>query len=232
SVALNGDVVFADTANHLIRAYNPGQDTVIDDIAGVVDENTGTPTGGFNDDGRYADATELDSPLAVTVTRGALYVIADTGNTRVRQVGPTPSDPGLEEPEPEPEPEPGPPSKPPVVKPPQGEPPAAPGNDFSIRRVKVKRNGTVTLRVKVTSPGRLQALVTTKRNGRQRAFAKGGTQVRSAPTVTLRAKPTARGRRIVRRDHGRLALRLAVTFRPTGGEPRTDRMRGLRLPAS
>ncbi|MET0686964.1 MAG: pentapeptide repeat-containing protein, partial [Solirubrobacteraceae bacterium] len=30
SVALNGDVVFADTANHLIRAYNPGQDTVID----------------------------------------------------------------------------------------------------------------------------------------------------------------------------------------------------------
>ena len=236
SVALNGDVVFADTANHLIRAYNSGQDTVIDDIAGVVDESTGTPTHGFNGDGHYADATELDLPLGVTVTRGALYVIADTGNViadtgnaRLRQVGPAPSSTGLEEPEPEPEP---PVVKPPVVKPPQGEPPAAPDNRFSIRRVKVKRDGSVKLRVRVRAAGRLRALVTTKRNGRQRAFAKGDKQVRRATTVTLRAKPTARGKRIVRRDHGRLALRLAVTFRPAGGEPRTDRMRGLRLPAS
>jgi hypothetical protein len=74
--------------------------------------------------------------------------------------------------------------------------------------------------------------VTTKRNGRQRAFAKGEKQVRRATTVKLRAKPTTRGKRIVRRDHGRLALRLAVTFRPAGGESRTNRMRGLRLPAS
>jgi uncharacterized protein YjbI with pentapeptide repeats len=229
SVALNGDVAFADTENHLIRAYNAAEDTVIDDIAGVIDEDTGNPTGGFNNDGQYADATELDAPLGVSVTRTALYVIADTGNTRVRQVGPTPSAPDLSEPEPEP----GPPVvKPPVVKPPVGEPPAGPDNRFAISRVRVKRNGTVTMRVKVRATGTLRALVTTKRNGRQRAFAKGEKLIRSAPTVTLRAKPTARGKRIVRRDHGRLALRLAVTFRPSGGDPRTDRMRGLRLPAS
>jgi hypothetical protein len=229
SVAINGDVVFADTENHLIRAYNVAADTVVDDIAGVVDKNTGTPTGGFNDDGHYADATELSAPLGVTATRGALYVIADTGNGRLRQVGPTPPSQDLEEPEPEP-----PVVKPPVIQPPVVVPPVAepPDNRFSIRRVKVKRDGSVKLRVRVRAAGRLRVLVTTKRNGRQRAFAEGDKQPRRATTVTLRAQPTARGKRIVRRDHGRLALRLAVTFRPTGGEPRTDRMRGLRLPTS
>jgi uncharacterized protein YjbI with pentapeptide repeats len=223
SVALNGFVVFADTANHMVRAYNAGQDTVADDLAGLLDAD-GNPEGGFNGDGQYADATKLDSPLGVTVTRGALYVIADTGNGRLRQVGPTPLSPDLG---------PKPPVvKPPVVKPPQGGPPAEPDNRFSIRRVKVRRDGSVKLRVRVRAAGRLRALVTTKRNGRQRAFAKGERQVRRAGTVTLRARPTARGKRIVRRVHGRMALRLAVTFRPTGGDPRTDRMRGLRLPAS
>ena len=225
SVALNGFVVFADTANHMIRAYNAGQDTVADDLAGLLDAD-GNPEGGFNGDGQYADATKLDSPLGVTVTRGALYVVADTGNGRLRQVGPPPPSPDLE---------PKPPVvKPPVVKPPVVVPPVAepPDNRFSIRRVKVKRDGSVKLRVRVRAAGRLRALVTTKRNGRQRPFAKGERQVRRAGTVTLRARPTARGKRILRRDHGRLALRLAVTFRPTGGDPRTDRMRGLRLPAS
>jgi len=39
---------------------------------------------------QWADQTKLQNPAAVTVTRGALLVIADTGNSRVRQIGPSP----------------------------------------------------------------------------------------------------------------------------------------------
>ncbi len=68
SVTLDGLVVFADTGNHLIRAYDPALGTVIDDIAGVAG------TGGYNGDGRDAQHTQLNAPRAVTAMRGALYV--------------------------------------------------------------------------------------------------------------------------------------------------------------
>jgi uncharacterized protein YjbI with pentapeptide repeats len=94
SVGLNGDVLFADTANNLIRAYVPSTTHVIDDLAGQV--VNGTPQRGFNDDGHWATDTQLNLPLDVTATRGALLVVADTGNTRVRQVGPAPLNTTLE----------------------------------------------------------------------------------------------------------------------------------------
>ena len=88
SVDLSGNVVFADTVNHLIRAYRPSTGHVIDDLAGTIVE--GLPQGGFNGDGKFAPATQLNLPLGVTATQGPLLVIADTGNQRVRQVGPAP----------------------------------------------------------------------------------------------------------------------------------------------
>ena len=38
----------------------------------------------------WSDETQLHAPLGVTATRGPLFVIADTDNQRVRQVGPAP----------------------------------------------------------------------------------------------------------------------------------------------
>ena len=90
SVDLDGNVVFADAANHLIRAFVPSSGHVIDDLAGVV--TNGPPTGGFNGDGHWSDETQLHAPLGVTATQGALLVVADTDNQRVRQVGPAPLD--------------------------------------------------------------------------------------------------------------------------------------------
>jgi uncharacterized protein YjbI with pentapeptide repeats len=87
SIALNGNVVFTDTDNNLVRAYVPGSDHVIN-LAGVV--ANGSPQGGFTDDGQPANQTKLDHPQAMTVTRGALFVVADTDNRRVRQFGPNP----------------------------------------------------------------------------------------------------------------------------------------------
>ncbi len=47
----------------------------------------GKPQGGFNGD-NFADQTKFDHPEAVTVTRGVLFVVADTGNHRIRKFGP------------------------------------------------------------------------------------------------------------------------------------------------
>jgi len=88
SVGLNGNVVFADTANALVRAYVPASGHVID-LGGLV--ANGTPQSGFNGDGRFANQTEFNDPQAVTVTRGALLVVVDTGNARLRQIGPNPT---------------------------------------------------------------------------------------------------------------------------------------------
>jgi uncharacterized protein YjbI with pentapeptide repeats len=92
SLGLDGDVIFADTGNNLIRAYVPSSGHVIDDLGGLVSK--GTPQGGFNGDGHWADQTKLDHPLSVAATGNSLFVIADTGNHRVREFGPSPLDEG------------------------------------------------------------------------------------------------------------------------------------------
>jgi uncharacterized protein YjbI with pentapeptide repeats len=90
SVDLEGNVVFADSQNHLIRAYVPSSGNVIDDLAGSI--VNGAPVGGFNGDGQFSNQTQIHAPLDVTATRGPLFVVADTNNQRVRQVGPAPPD--------------------------------------------------------------------------------------------------------------------------------------------
>jgi hypothetical protein len=60
SVDLNGNVLFADTGNHLVRAYVPNSGHVIDDLGGVV-SSSGVPQGDDNGD-RVANRTELNSP--------------------------------------------------------------------------------------------------------------------------------------------------------------------------
>jgi uncharacterized protein YjbI with pentapeptide repeats len=88
SVDLDGHILFADTGNALIRAYVPSTTHVIDDLAGSV--VNGLPQAGFNGDGLCGTDTELLEPWGVTATRGALLVVADSGNRRIRQVGPCP----------------------------------------------------------------------------------------------------------------------------------------------
>jgi serine/threonine-protein kinase len=98
AVNLDGNVLFADSGNHLIRAYVPSTGYVIDDLAGVV--TNGVPQGGFNGDGEWANATELNGPLGVAATRSSILVVADTDNQRVRQVGPVPLNPLTAPPQP------------------------------------------------------------------------------------------------------------------------------------
>ena len=88
SMALNGDVLFADTHNDLIRAYVPNSGHVINALAGVVAD--GSPKGGFTEDGKYATETKLSDPRAVATLANGLFVVADAGNRRVRKFGPGP----------------------------------------------------------------------------------------------------------------------------------------------
>jgi hypothetical protein len=88
SVARNGNVLFADRQNGLIRAYVPDTRHVTNDLAGrVVD---GKPHSGFNGDGHFAHETELDDPVAVAALTNVEFVVADAGNHRVRRFGPGP----------------------------------------------------------------------------------------------------------------------------------------------
>jgi len=90
SMASDGRVLFADTDNDLIRAFVPSTGHVSDELAGVVQD--GVPQGGPGGDGNPGNQTELDHPRAVSATRGALFVVADTNNRRIRLIGPNPPD--------------------------------------------------------------------------------------------------------------------------------------------
>ena len=91
SVGLDGNIIFADTGNSLIRAYEPRSGHVSDVLGGLV-SFSGAPLAGFNGDGLYGDQTKLDHPLDVAATAANTYVVADTGNNRIRQFGPSPDD--------------------------------------------------------------------------------------------------------------------------------------------
>jgi uncharacterized protein YjbI with pentapeptide repeats len=91
SVGLDGNIIFADTGNSLIRAYEPRSGHVSDVLGGVV-SFSGVPQAGFNGDGLYGDQTKLDHPLAVAATAANTYAVADTGNNRIREFGPSPID--------------------------------------------------------------------------------------------------------------------------------------------
>jgi virginiamycin B lyase len=244
SVALNGDVVFADTDNHLIRAYVPSSassGSVADPLAGLV--SGGTPQKGFNGDGHWADETELDLPAGVTVTRGALLVVADTGNSRVRQIGPSPLPPELGRPGPLPpggdrppqppaDSRPGQPVNPVPPTPGSGPPRRGPDNRFAVRRVKVHRGGAITFAIKVRGPGTIRALVTARIARHRFAFGRTYRRARRATTLRLRVSPNARGRRLVRHHASRLRLHLSVRYTPTGGRSRRISFSGLRFPGS
>ncbi len=88
SVDRGGNVLFADTGNSLIRAYVPSTTNVIDDLAGTIVNET--PQSGDGADGLSPVATALQGPVAVAATGSSLRLVADTGNTRLRQLGPPP----------------------------------------------------------------------------------------------------------------------------------------------
>jgi uncharacterized repeat protein (TIGR01451 family) len=79
ALAPDGSVVIADANNHRVRRVGPD---------GIITTIAGTGTAGFSGDGEPATAASLSSPYGVAVAPDGGVLIADTGNSRIRRVGP------------------------------------------------------------------------------------------------------------------------------------------------
>lgn len=77
-IPTGGDILIADTGNHRIRRVNSFDTT----ITTVVGESTQ----GFDGDGGRANRAKLRSPRGVHALSGGGYLIADSGNNRIRRV--------------------------------------------------------------------------------------------------------------------------------------------------
>jgi hypothetical protein len=126
----------------------------------------------------------------------------------------------------------------PVIVPPPPPPPPAPGpppppppppNDISVPGGSVTfNNGTFTVPVTVPGPGTLSAgqapVATTSRAvaAATKKLVKRVTKtVTQAGVVKLKMKLTKKGKKVLRKK-GKVRVRLAITFTPTGGTPNTE----------
>jgi NHL repeat-containing protein len=76
----DGGFLIADTENDRIRRVT---------AAGTITTVAGTGTRGFSGDGGPAAVAQLDRPFAIAVMADGGFLIADTGNQRVRRIDPT-----------------------------------------------------------------------------------------------------------------------------------------------
>ncbi len=76
AVSSTGDLYIADTNNNRIRKVT----------GGIISTIAGTGTAGLSGDGGVATAAQINGPYGVAVTSAGVVLIADTNNTRVRQI--------------------------------------------------------------------------------------------------------------------------------------------------
>jgi trimeric autotransporter adhesin len=84
----SNDIFIADSGNAAIREVVTATG-FIQTIAGIPATN-GFPTPGFSGDGGPATSAELDAPSGVFVTSAGKVFIADTDNSRIRELAPAP----------------------------------------------------------------------------------------------------------------------------------------------
>jgi hypothetical protein len=117
-----------------------------------------------------------------------------------------------------------------------------PSRQFTVSRIKARRDGTITLDVTVPGPGTIDVLETAWDDNLAHAtvllqpaknrfvYARKHENAATAGTFHLRVKPNARGTRLVHHHTYRVLLRLWVTYTPKGGAYRSLGFYGLHLP--
>jgi DNA-binding beta-propeller fold protein YncE len=115
-----------------------------------------------------------------------------------------------------------------------------PSNRFSISHLRInRRNGTITLRVKVPGPGSIDALETVpdaalaqelRPAPNRLAVARKHVVVGRARTVNVTIRLNRAGRLLLRRLPFLTGVRLSIRYTPRGGTPRTIMRRGLKVP--
>jgi hypothetical protein len=91
-------------------------------------------------------------------------------------------------------------------------------------KVKAHHGGTVTLEVKVPGKGKLSVV----EGASGATIAKLSTDVGGAGTVKFTIKPDAHGAAFLK-NHKKVTVKLAVSFKPKGGISKTITVRGINL---
>jgi hypothetical protein len=113
------------------------------------------------------------------------------------------------------------------TRPGQKPPPPLGSNRFSFGKVTLNRkNGSAKLSVKVPGPGKLTAKAEASKakagKVKKTQWLKPAAVTASkAGSVTIPLKPTAAAKKILKAEH-KLRVKVAVTFDPAGGSPRTE----------
>jgi hypothetical protein len=116
---------------------------------------------------------------------------------------------------------------------------APPSNRFSISHLRIHRNGTITLRVKVPGPGSIDALETVpdavlaqslRPAPKRLAVGRKHVGVGRARTISVTIRLNRAGKLLLRRLPRLTGVRLSIRYTPRGGTPRTIMRRGLKIP--
>jgi hypothetical protein len=100
----------------------------------------------------------------------------------------------------------------------------APSNVFRVSHVKVSKTGTAQFDIAVRAPGLITAVTSAPKAS---VFGKARVRARRAGTVHVTVRPGSAGRKLLKRRHVKIRVRLSVGFTPTYGTPRKLNVRAL-----
>jgi uncharacterized repeat protein (TIGR01451 family) len=100
-----------------------------------------------------------------------------------------------------------------------------PDNQIVVTTLKPRKNGDITVDIKVPDKGKLVGLVTTGTT----KFASWALSVRGATTLHATLKPSPAGKALLTTKRGKLTLKLKLSFTPKGGKTATTTVGGLKL---
>jgi hypothetical protein len=123
--------------------------------------------------------------------------------------------------------------------PPSPPPPPPVSNRFTVLHVRTLANGEVRRRISVPGPGGIAVVETTCRktapggcsatSGRM-VFGRTDVQANRARALSATITPNRQGRRLIQHQTSPTTVRVAITFTPTGGQPRTVVLPRIHLP--
>jgi len=195
SATLTGGTILTGTLT--FRVYGPGDDACATPLR--------TTTTAVSGNGIYAAPT-----LAATAAGTYRWVAEYAGDANNRAAGPTSCGGATVVVRAPPAP------PPPGVAPP---PPPRPSNAFAITHARADSRGAIKLDLRAPAAGRFAAVATARRGRTRFRFGSGAATARRRTRLTLTIAPRALARSRLRR--GSLRAGVTVTFRPTGGTPRT-----------
>ncbi len=110
-----------------------------------------------------------------------------------------------------------------------------PANRFRVTRLRSRRDGKVTFNLVLPGGGKVKVIETAPRSELPKpkpgsfVFAQLRRQPTGKKTLHLTLLPNGAGRALLAGHHGTVRITLAVTFTPTNGRPRTERLSRLRV---